>query len=624
MVSATPLASVIIPAYNQGEFLLEAIDSALSQTLRAVEVVVVDDGSTDDTQQIAAGFDDRIVYVRQVNQGLAAARNTGIRTARGPLLQFLDSDDALYPDSLERACDAAVRHSDASVFTASWDEMDRAGRIVARVDAPPLPSDVFHGLFYPMLVGPPCRFLVRRSAFTQAGLFDTRLAACEDWDMWLRIAAAGLRFVAVPAARVRYRNYATSMSKDYCLMWRSGRHVLTRAARVHSNCPKCRLAVRSGVASWREWCYVSMLAPKIRERCDRGRYYAAARTSLTALARDPRLAPYLLRSALARTRRLTSECDRTEGEGTRSAGLPFAAHKAAVVAIDNGPDFVVIGAQRAGTTRLCGLLNRCPGVAIPTKEPMFFQSPEDMRTKAAWYQALFDAVPDGMLTGEGSTYYSMCGIYPGTAQRIHQFNPDVKIIYMVRHPLRRIESAWAQLLSVGAANRARGFDFTLRNTELLIDPSLYWRQISEYRRYFPDRQILIQYFDDFSANEGAVVEACCCFLGLPPAAVELAPDRFRNESIGKRQRAWIVDGVRTLPRYEVFKSLIPQRGKTFVSTHFTSPISTETTWTPDTLAWAIERLEDDNDAFLRYAGRSPNYWAFESWADNAGRGVGAR
>jgi glycosyltransferase involved in cell wall biosynthesis len=302
-VSAARLVSVVIPAYNQGEFLLEAIDSALSQTLSAVEVIVVDDGSTDDTPRIAASFGDRIVYLRQPNQGLAAARNTGIRAARAPLLQFLDSDDALYPDSLERACEAADLHPDASVFTTTWDEMDQAGRLVARVDAPLLPTDAFHALFDPMLVGPPCRYLVRRSAFSQAGLFDTRLEACEDWDMWLRIAATGSRFIAVPAARVRYRNYATSMSKNFPLMWRSGNRVLASAARVHRDCAECRRAQPRGVSSWREWCYLSMLAPAVRECLEGGSYYTAGRISLTALARDPNLAPYLLRSARTRARR---------------------------------------------------------------------------------------------------------------------------------------------------------------------------------------------------------------------------------------------------------------------------------------------------------------------------------
>ena len=238
-------------------------------------MIVVDDGSTDDTPQIAASFGERIVYLRQPNQGLAAARNAGMRAARAPLLQFLDSDDALYPDSLERACEAAALHPDVSVFTTSWDEVDRGGTLVARVDAPLLPADAFHALLDPMLVGPPCRYLVRRSAFSQAGLFDTRLGACEDWDMWLRIAATGSRFVAVPAARVRYRNYATSMSKNFPLMWRSGNRVLASAARVHGDCAECRRAQPRGVASWREWCYLSMLAPAVRECCEGGSYYTA-------------------------------------------------------------------------------------------------------------------------------------------------------------------------------------------------------------------------------------------------------------------------------------------------------------------------------------------------------------
>jgi len=301
-VSAAPLVSVVIPAYNQGRFLSEAIDSVLSQTLPSVEVIVVDDGSTDDTPRIAATFADRIVYLRQSNQGLAAARNAGIGAAHAPLLQFLDSDDALHPDSLERGCEAADRHPHASVFTTSWDEMDVAGRSFAHVDAQPLPADTFHALFDPMLIGPPCRYLVRRAAFERAGLFDPRVQGCEDWDMWLRIAAAGLRFIAVPVACARYRNSPTSMSKNFPLMWRSGRSVLDRAARAHVDCAECRRAQRRGLGRWREWCYLSMLAPQVRDCCDRGHYYAAGRHSLMALARDPKIARYLVRSARTRAR----------------------------------------------------------------------------------------------------------------------------------------------------------------------------------------------------------------------------------------------------------------------------------------------------------------------------------
>ena len=107
-----------------------------------------------------------------------------------------------------------------------------------------------------------------------------------------------------------------------------------------------------------------------------------------------------------------------------------------------GPNFFVIGAQKAGTTRLCNLLQRHPSVAIPFKEPFYFQSARAMAEKAQWYRSIFEDVAHLPARGDGSTSYSMCGMYPGTAQRIHEFNPDARIIYMVRNPLQRIESSW--------------------------------------------------------------------------------------------------------------------------------------------------------------------------------------
>ena len=359
-MSSEPPVSVVIPAYNQSRFLGEAIESALSQTLAGVEVIVVDDGSTDDTPRVARAFRDRIIYIRQSNQGLAGARNTGITAARAGLIQLLDSDDALYPTAVERGWEAAASNPDAGVFTASWDETDAAGGVIGQVEAPAIARDAFHALFDPMLVGPPCRYMVRRAELLRAGLFDRSLRACEDWDMWLRLAAAGVRFVAVPEARVRYRNHPASMSKDPRLMWRSGLRVLDRAADAHRSCACCRQAKRRGTATWREWCYVAILAPRLHGQP----YRRAAGSALLALARDPKLAR-LLAGSLRR----------------RSRGQPPPwTHMVK-------PDFFVIGAQRAGTTRLCALLDRHPSVRIPTKEPMYFQSLEHMREKAGWYES---------------------------------------------------------------------------------------------------------------------------------------------------------------------------------------------------------------------------------------------
>jgi len=278
---------------------------------------------------------------------------------------------------------------------------------------------------------------------------------------------------------------------------------------------------------------------------------------------------------------------------------------------ERGPDFFLIGAQRAGTTRLSGLLTLHPRISMPVKEPAFFEDPDADWSTGAWYRELYRDVPEGVLIGDGSTHYSMCERFPGTAERVHRFNPQAKIVYTVRHPIRRIESAWPQLLSVYHANRVLGFDRTLRETNLLLDPSMYWRQLSAYRSFFPDEQILVAFFEDFAADEQAVIRTICGFLGVDPTAAEMADDRLpRNESAGKQQRALIVDAVRSLPGYERYKQLIPQAIKAYLSEHFTSPIETEVHWDPQTLAWTAAQLREDSDALLRHLGRPSSFWNF--------------
>jgi hypothetical protein len=294
--------------------------------------------------------------------------------------------------------------------------------------------------------------------------------------------------------------------------------------------------------------------------------------------------------------------------------------------LQGGPNFFVIGAQKAGTTRLCNLLQRHPSVAIPFKEPFHFQSARATAEKAEQYHGIFQHVAGLPARGDGTTYYSMCGIYPGTAERIFKFNPDARIIYMVRHPLRRIESAWVQWLSIGDANaisdagsspftiadKQLGFEHTLYKTEVLIDPSLYWKQLTEYRRYFPDDQIRVGFFEDFVVDERAELQSCLSFLGVDPLIeIHMDDDEDRNASQGKRQRLAIVDTFRSRPAYKRVKRFIPRRLKTLFTDRITRPIPMTSPWTAESTKWTMARVADDSAALLAYAGRSEDYWLMQ-------------
>jgi glycosyltransferase involved in cell wall biosynthesis len=208
--------SIVIPCYRQGRYLGEAISSCLAQTYDAVQTVVVNDGSDDNTDEVARSFGDRIVYVSQPNSGLPAARNAGIRAATGDYLLFLDSDDRLHPAGVE----SLVRSADESRLVLGQFEFfadDPTIQLPEWLGYPkePLMNDLADDAA--LLVGniaSPCAFLSPRRAVTEIGLFDTspKHYGCEDWDLWTRLVLHGLEVHRIPTVVSYYRRHASSMT----------------------------------------------------------------------------------------------------------------------------------------------------------------------------------------------------------------------------------------------------------------------------------------------------------------------------------------------------------------------------------------------------------------------------
>lgn len=205
--------SVIIPAYNQAQYLASAVESVLAQSYPAVEIIVVDDGSTDETRSVAERFaGPQVRYIYQRNQGLSAARNTGIRHAQGELLSYLDSDDLFLPDKLALLTAELDRRPELGLVAGQAIPIDEEGRRFGKVYDTPPPDDGARLLLgNPLHVG---SVLVRRRWQERAGLFDETLRSYEDWDMWLRLARAGcpLGWVAQPVSL--YRFHRAQMTRD--------------------------------------------------------------------------------------------------------------------------------------------------------------------------------------------------------------------------------------------------------------------------------------------------------------------------------------------------------------------------------------------------------------------------
>jgi glycosyltransferase involved in cell wall biosynthesis len=181
------LISVIIPTYNYGHYVTQAVESALAQSYQPVEVIVVDDGSTDDTREKLAALGDKIRYIHQTNQGLSAARNTGIREARGEWLAFLDSDDAFHPRKVERQMAYVEQHPEVKLLGTAMFSDEPIQWAEVKDDLPATPISLEAMAIKPRFA--PSSVLAHRHCFEAAGLFDTELRSVEDREMWLRIGA---------------------------------------------------------------------------------------------------------------------------------------------------------------------------------------------------------------------------------------------------------------------------------------------------------------------------------------------------------------------------------------------------------------------------------------------------
>jgi len=212
------LVSVVIPTYNRAAYIGEAIRSVLAQTYPSVEIIVADDGSTDNTQQVVADFGDSVTYVPLPHRGQpAATRNGGLRVARGDFVAFLDSDDLFFPDKLVTQVAAFGAHPEAGLVYSNvyFFRKDPSQPTVHALDGLPSPSgDAFADLLRGNFLAPQA-VLLRRACLETVGVFDENpdFFAVEDYDLFLRVAAM-FPAIYVPGDVAAVRRHSESISRD--------------------------------------------------------------------------------------------------------------------------------------------------------------------------------------------------------------------------------------------------------------------------------------------------------------------------------------------------------------------------------------------------------------------------
>lgn len=283
------------------------------------------------------------------------------------------------------------------------------------------------------------------------------------------------------------------------------------------------------------------------------------------------------------------------------------------------PNFLVIGAPKCGTTSLCLLLAEHPDVFMcDPKEPRFFSHDEFYGRGLGWYQSLFAQVKAQKAVGEGSTSYSVATRDRISAQRICRHIPHAKLIYCVRHPLRRIESIWMEhhFGQYGSGpNFSEGTVSADFNQDVLancgfIDTSRYYSRLNVFREYFDDKQIHVVFLEDRIAEPARTIATLFSFLGVTPDPEIARAQRRANVSKERRLPNPLGILLRKVPGNAILLSLMPSSVKRILSPFLTWKFRRRPVWLPHVYAHAVEQIQEDACSLLRHCNKPSEFWTF--------------
>jgi len=282
--SGQPRAAVVIPCFNQAHYLGEAIESALSQTLPPSEVVVIDDGSEDNSYEVAGRYDE-VQRTRQQNSGVAAARNVGWKRTSAEYLVFLDADDRLVPEALELGIEALQRRPQVAFVAGFSRDIGGDGHAKGGSRQPLVSQDHYLRLLEDCFIWSGSSIVYRRSALEAVGGFDESLDAADDYELYMRLAR---RFPVFCHGGVvtDYRRHGTNTTRDAAIVLTSQLEVQSRQRREVRDRLE-REALRRGIGKTRRE-HGRALAEQIGEDWRHRRRRRAMQGVRTLFRRDPR------------------------------------------------------------------------------------------------------------------------------------------------------------------------------------------------------------------------------------------------------------------------------------------------------------------------------------------------
>ena len=203
-----PLVSIVIPTFNGANYLREAIDSVLAQDYRHIELIVLDDGSTDDTPRILKEYKDKFYWETQPNMGQAGTLNKGWQMAHGEVLAYLSADDSLFPSAVSRSVGCLLEDTKRVLTYCDYHLMDEKSKVIRRVHAP---EANYQDMVVKIVCPPGPGAFFRRAGFEKAGLWDSSLRQVPDYDYWIRLGLHG-RFYRIREPLAKFRVHGNSQS----------------------------------------------------------------------------------------------------------------------------------------------------------------------------------------------------------------------------------------------------------------------------------------------------------------------------------------------------------------------------------------------------------------------------
>lgn len=220
--------SVVIPSYNAAAYIVGAVESVLAQTFRDFEILVIDDGSTDNTKKVLEKYGEPVQYIYKSNGGVSSARNFGIEKARGKYIAFLDADDVWVPKKLEKQIAVLEANEKIGLCYAAAEKVDENLQTIGRIEARAY-EDYCEALLLNLniVAGSCSSAVIRREVAQRTNGFDAKFSTCADWDYWLRLSLL-TEFAPITDFLVKYRVVAGSMSSDPFVSKRDTEGVLNK------------------------------------------------------------------------------------------------------------------------------------------------------------------------------------------------------------------------------------------------------------------------------------------------------------------------------------------------------------------------------------------------------------